>query len=289
MTDTAALPEFNDPGGEEVPLLGGDVTDGLVRVGDTVRRPRGSAPSAVPRLLTALASIGFAGAPRYLGVDAQNRDVLTYLTGEVAGRPWPAWVADESRIASVARLVRAYDDAVAPLGVPEWARAMRMPDPPGTPPSIAGTPVLIGHLDITPENVVFTNGRASALIDFDLARPATRAEEVCNMLLWWGAWMPPADREPVLRNTDASARAAVLVNAYRLDPADRARLVALSINGADRSWHLMKYRSETLGGGWRRMWDAGVGERIRRRQFWLERNRSTLDAAVTATPAAEAQ
>ncbi|HEY5222991.1 MAG TPA: phosphotransferase [Microbacteriaceae bacterium] len=283
MTDAVAVPRFDDPGGEEVPLLGGDVTAGLVRVGDTVRRPRSSRPSAVPRLLTSLAAIGFAGAPRYLGVDAKNRDVLTYLPGEVAGRPWPAWVADEARIASVGRLVRAYDDAVAPLGVPAWSRSMRMPDPPGTPPPVAGEPELIGHLDITPENVVFTDARASALIDFDLARPATRAEEVCNILLWWGAWMPPADREPVLRDTDASARAAIIVNAYGLDPADRASLVTLSINGADRSWHLMKHRSEKLGGGWRRMWDDGVGERIRRRRSWLKENSAELEAAVAAS------
>jgi Ser/Thr protein kinase RdoA (MazF antagonist) len=49
-------------------------------------------------------------------------------------------------------------------------------------------------MGLIPENVVFRGGTAVALIDFDLVRPATRVEEVANLLLWWGAWMPAADR-----------------------------------------------------------------------------------------------
>ncbi|MFF1632495.1 phosphotransferase [Leifsonia sp. NPDC058248] len=265
----------------ETPLLGGDVTEGLVRVGDTVRRPVGGSSALVRRVLGHLESAGFAGAPHFLGVDGSNRDVLTYLEGEVADRPWPEWVGDEARGVSVARLVRSYDDAIADLGTPDWSRAARPTDPPGCPPSIAGPGVLLAHLDITPENVVFRDGRAAALIDFDLVRPATRVEELVNLLLWWSAWMPPEDRAAPLAEVDAAARGAALLDAYGLDADDRARIVEVARNGAERSWHLMRRNAAEWGGGWQRMWDEGVGDRILRRQTWLADNARALHDAIT--------
>lgn len=264
----------------EEPLAGGDVTEGVVRVGDTVRRPVSDVSASVRLVLAHLQSVGFEGAPRFHGVDAKDRDILDFMAGEVAGRPWPAWVADPGRIASVARLVRAFDDAMEPLGVPSWADGLRPTPPSGVPASIAGTPTLIGHLDITPENVVFREGRASALIDFDLIRPATRSEEVANLLLWWGGWMPEADREAASRQLDPAATGSLIVDAYGLDATARGNLVALSLNLAERSWFLMKSRAETLGGGWRRMWDEGIGDRILRRAQWLSDNAADLQRAV---------
>ncbi|MCX2748686.1 phosphotransferase [Arthrobacter sp. MI7-26] len=264
-----------------VPLLGGDVTEGLVRVGDTVRRPASDASPRVRRFLDFLQSLGFQGAPHFLGIDANGRDVLNFIPGDTASRPWPSWVADESRAISVARLVRAYDDAAQPLGVPGWARTGRADDPAGCPPSVAGPATFLAHMDITPENVVFRDGIAVALIDFDLMRPATRTEEVANLLLWWGAWMPIADREPVMRSVDAASRATVLVDAYDLGAADRATLVDVARNGAERSWHLMRRNALTKGGGWKRMWDEGVGDKILRRQSWLAENAAALHAAIT--------
>ncbi len=105
--------------GEEIPLLGGDVTEGLVRVGDTVRRPPGERAELVQDVLLHLENVGFDGAPRFLGIDSAGRQALTYVEGEVAGRPRPPWIADEERMVSVARLLRAYDDAVEGFGIPE--------------------------------------------------------------------------------------------------------------------------------------------------------------------------
>ena len=266
---------------QEVPLLGGDVTGGLVRVSNTVRRPGAVWSPAIAQLLAELETAGFTGAPRHLGIDDRGRHVLSYVDGQVASRPWPEWVSNEGTATSVARLVRAYDDAALLIGIPAWAKDLTRRDPPNAPATIADTPSFIGHMDITPENVVFRAGAAVALIDFDLARPATRVEEVCNILLWWGAWMPERDREPVMRSVDPFERGARIVDAYALDTFDRAQVVEVAQNEAARSWHSMKHRSETIGGGWRRMWDAGVGDRILRRQHWLAANADLLDKAVT--------
>jgi len=268
------------PVGPEEPLLGGDVTEGLVRIGGTVRRPASAVSDAVEAVLRHLEAAGFDGAPRFLGRDARGRDVLSFVDGEVAGRPWPGWVADEQRLTSLARLLRGYHDAVAPLGLPAAVLAQPQPAPDGLPERIAGEPELVGHRDITPENVVFRDGRAVALIDFDLLGPVTRVEELANLLLWWGPWMPEADREPALRDADPARRARIAVEAYGLPDADRERLVPVSVNLAERSWHLMRWRAEHLGGGWARMWQEGVGDRIARRRAWLEQHAAELTAAV---------
>lgn len=265
----------------EEPLVGGDVTEGIVRVGDTIRRPRTDESPSVESLLQFLERTGFDGAPRFRGLDDRGRQVLSFVPGEVAGRPWPHWVADDDRIASVARLVRRYDDAAHGFGLPAAATASTGPDIPGIPPSTMGPATFVAHLDICPENVVFRNEQAIALIDFDLARPANRLREVCNMLQWWAPLMPEEDRYASVREIDVFARAALMVQVYGLDPVDRAQIVQALQNSSQRAWHAMRRRAEQRGGPWRRLWDQGIGDRIVRRQQWLAGNAEILHKAVT--------
>jgi hypothetical protein len=267
----------------EIPLAGGDVTEGVVRVGDTVRRPVGSHSPLVHALLTHLESVGFEGAPRFLGIDGSGPEVLSYIDGEVAGRPRPPWIADETRLASVGRLVRAYDDAAASFTPPPDALPGTKPaEPPGIPPAPAYPPELIGHVDITPENVIFRSGCAYALIDFDLAKPATRADEMFNAMLWWAPLADPRDADPLLRHVDVPRRSRLLADGYDLSGTDRERIVEVAMLRTRRTWYLMKQAAETQGGGWQRMWDEGVGDVITRREAWLDRHAATLTAALTA-------
>lgn len=267
--------------GLEEPLLGGDVTDGIVRSGDTVRRPAGAASERTRELLTHLERVGFGGAPRFLGVDDRGRDVLSFVEGEVAGRPAPEWVASDDRAVSVAVLLRAYHDAVASFGVPESFADAVSPNPEGSPQPLPVPNELIGHRDVTLENVVFRDGIACALIDFDLARPSSRADDICNLLQWWAPWQPVQDRPEALAGVDERARAALMLDAYGLEGSVRSLLVPLAQNAAERTWYSMRLRAERDGGGWRRMWEAGAGESIRRRQAWLRENADALDAAVS--------
>ncbi|MGZ4434867.1 MAG: phosphotransferase [Trebonia sp.] len=251
-------------------------------MGNTVRRPVQDNSPLVHALLRHLEDVGFAGAPRFLGIDSAGREVLTYVEGEVAGRPRPAWIADEDRLVSVGRLVRAYDDAAATFVVPPGAEPdPGLPDPPGIPPAPPYPPELIGHVDITPENVVFRDGQAVALIDFDLAKWATRADEMYSAMVWWAPLRDPADVDPLLRDVDAPRRCRLLADAYGMSQTDRGRVIEVAIMRSRRSWHLMKQRAELLGGGWQRMWDEGAGDQIKRRLAWVERNADTLCAALS--------
>ncbi|MDX2649449.1 aminoglycoside phosphotransferase family protein [Streptomyces sp. PA03-1a] len=267
----------------EIPLIGGDVTEGVVRVGDTVRRPTGAHSPLVHALLRHLEDVGFPGAPRLLGIDTAGREVLTYVAGEVAGRPRPAWIADEGRLVSVGRLVRAYDDAVAGFTPPDGVQAPAGPAPhPDMPPAPAHPAEVIGHMDFTPDNIVFRAGRAAALIDFDLARPVPRVEEIHNAMLYWAPIGDPADADPQLRDVDVPRRCRLLADAYGLSGIDRGRLLEVAVLRTRRAWFSMKRMAETEGGGWARMWHEGVGDQIKRREAWLERHGSSIEAALTA-------
>ncbi|WP_131764830.1 hypothetical protein [Candidatus Protofrankia californiensis] len=51
----------------------------------------GHESSAIHTLLRHLATVGFDGAPRVLGIDEHGREILTYLDGDTVATPWPAW------------------------------------------------------------------------------------------------------------------------------------------------------------------------------------------------------
>lgn len=267
----------------EIPLPGGDVTEGVVRVGDTVRRPLGPHSPLVHGILRHLEHRGFDGAPRFLGIDEQGRETLTFIEGEVANRPHPDWLADQKCLVSLARLVRRLDDAMAGFAPSsDVLNAVAAPEIPGMPPAPSEEPDFIGHLDITPENVVFRGGEAVALIDFDLAKPATRVDEVFNLCMWWAPFAPDEDRSDPLKGVDAVARTRIIADAYGLDTRGRELLLPTALRRSERSWYLMKYRAEHDGGGWLRMWQDGAGERIQRRVAWLEATHDQLVEALLA-------
>ena len=66
------------------PLIGDVVTQGIVRIGDTVRRPLRPFSLTVQAYLAHLRDAGFAGAPLPFGVDEQGREMLSFVPGRCA-------------------------------------------------------------------------------------------------------------------------------------------------------------------------------------------------------------
>jgi Ser/Thr protein kinase RdoA (MazF antagonist) len=269
----------------EVEMPKGDVTEAVVRVGSTVRRPHQPQSFAVAGYLDHLASVGFDGSPRFLGRDARGRDVLTYLDGGAPGDPPEEWAAADGLLASVARLLRRLHEAsegylsdqgfAAPYGS-VWRRDLvRVPVPVPDP-----APEIVTHNDVTPQNVVVRDGRAVGLVDFDLAGPASRLLDAYNTAMHWVPLRAPADVWPTWAGVDQAARLRRFADAYGLTRSQREALPDLGIARADVTWLRMKASAETLGGGWARMWAEGVGDMIRRRQTWLASERPRLIAAL---------
>jgi len=201
---------------EEVPLEGGNVTVGLVRVGDTVRRPAGPWTAAVHALLTHLSDVGFDGAPRSLGLDERGRHVVEWIDGAVTHpyEPGPSLV-------DVGRLARRLHDATAGFVAPGDAVWGTVIPPDGDD--------LVVHHDLASWNLVHGAGRV-VLIDWDAAGPGTRLGDLA-----WAA-ISFADLDP------AGVRA--LADGYGLDEVDRRALADLLPRRAQGMTDLLRTGSE---------------------------------------------
>jgi len=87
----------------EIPLTDGH-TPGVVRVGDTVRRPLNANSERIHRLLVHFENCGFDGAPRFLGIDARGREILSFIDGFAP--PHNGFELSEEGVRAGARLVR---------------------------------------------------------------------------------------------------------------------------------------------------------------------------------------
>jgi hypothetical protein len=151
---------------KEIPLSGGAMTDGVVRVGGTVRRPPRHASQLMRDVLVHLEGAGFDAAPRWLGFDGQGRDVLSWIDGDTfveRGRMHP-YIGDpperitfsDEQIAAVMRLLRRYHDTF-------------------------GDDVIC-HGDFGPWNIVWRDGLPFAVIDFDNVYRGDAADDVAYAL-----------------------------------------------------------------------------------------------------------
>ncbi|GAA1609181.1 phosphotransferase [Kribbella karoonensis] len=257
---------------DETLLLGGTANRGfVVRVGDTVRRPLRASSTATHALLEHLERVGFDGAPRLLGVDEQGREVLSYLPGETVQAPYPAWSMTDEALDSVAVLLREYHQAVAgfrPAGL-EWAE-------PVPADYVTG---LISHNDPNLDNVVFRNGLAVALIDFDLAGPGSALWDVATAVRLWAPLRPDADIHDVRRGRSLG-RFRRFADAYGLAGADRRRLVDAA---ADNHVWCMDYvrRGAESGHPWfRQRWTTGEAELTDRTNTWFKTQTEALHQAL---------
>jgi hypothetical protein len=261
----------------EVPLVGDGVTQGIVRIGDTVRRPLRPFSATVQAYLAHLHRAGFSDAPVPLGVDEEGREVLSYVPGDVPREPLPPECAREEVLVGVADLVRRLADAAGSWVIPDDAVWGVLPA--GAAPVTEGME-LVGHGDYCPGNIVFRHGRPAALIDFDLAKPTTRIDEVANALYWWAPLLDPADRAPAFVDLDIARRVAVFADAYRLDRDRREALVPLLQLRARRSHRWARAAAE-IDPVFRGFWEGGVKDRMPRAETWIDREGAAIARRLT--------
>jgi hypothetical protein len=158
---------------DETPLAGGTVTS-VSRVGDTVRRTMSRWSPAVHDLLRFLERVGFEGSPRFRGIDEQGREVLTWIEGTPATRPWPMALLTTPGLSSLGEELRRYHDVVADYRPPDDAEWWI-----GTRPLREGEVVI--HGDLGPWNTIWRNERPVAFIDWDFAEPADPLVELAEV------------------------------------------------------------------------------------------------------------
>jgi Ser/Thr protein kinase RdoA (MazF antagonist) len=214
--------------------------------------------SFVHRLLDFLEERGFPASPRFLGIDQQQREVLSYVHGHVAWageQPEDIW-SDESLL-EAARLLRSLHDVTAAS-------------------DLAGSAEMV-HGDLAPRNTVYVDRgdglRPVAFIDWDVARPGQRVEDVVDML-WQYLYPGPGRATPLL-----GQRMGAMCEAYGL-AGDRRDLIGLRQLRMLAVVDGIVSRAQSGSAGNARLIAMGALTSIRRQADWTAANRVELEAEL---------
>lgn len=157
---------------EEEKLAGGNVSN-VYRSKDTVRREIKPNSLKIHKLLQHLESKGFNYAPKFLGIDEKNREILSFIEGEAGNYPLKKYMWSNDVLKEIAHMLRIYHDAVSdfPL-LDEWI-------------PIDNTPInreVLCHNDFAVYNIIFNHEQPVGIIDFDVAAPGPRLWDIAYTL-----------------------------------------------------------------------------------------------------------
>ena len=259
--------------GEEI-LHGGVANAGaVVRSGDSVLRPSNQHSASIHTFLTRIRAHGFRGASEPVSIDPDGRERLRFVPGDVPLPPYPSWAQADEALASVAVLIRGLHDASMGLSFDGESWSSELADPDGGP--------VMCHNDVCLENVVFRDGRAVALLDFDFAAPGRRAFDLAA----FARMCVPVDDDTFASRlgwapNDKPVRLRVVCDAYGCDESGRADVLACLSDSIARGGEFVRRRVEAGEVAFVEMWNnMGGQERFdRRRQWWSDNHPNFTDA-----------
>jgi hypothetical protein len=255
---------------EDGPLPGATANRGLVvRVGGTVLRPTAPCRRATHALLAHLAAVGFDGAPRVLAA-GPSTEMLTYIDGQAAVPPLAGDMLTDAALVSVADLLRRYHAAASsfdPAGY-SWPRPI---------PARFRTG-LVSHNDVHPANLVFRDGRAVALIDFDWAGPGSAAWDFATAARNWAPLQPDRDIADS-RQGRALERFRIFLHASGLPRAGRRQVAEAIVANHDWTYAIVTEAAAAGHQGFADHWRT-VAESAGRSRRWCRRYRRDLLAAA---------
>jgi hypothetical protein len=205
-------------------------------------KPVGFATAAVEALLEHLDAVGFSGAPRALGRDAQGRQILEYVPGQMADQQGPLTLGELGRLGA---LIRELHDAVEGFTPPTNAR-WNVAIPPDRRD-------LICHNDLAPWNLV-RDGERWVFIDWDGAGPGSRL---------WDLGYAAQGFVPLNAGGDPTRdarRLRALADGYSLSGQQRQDLPALVAAHTRGMFDLLHDASKTGSQPWARLYAEGHGE-----------------------------
>ncbi|MDQ2814937.1 MAG: phosphotransferase [Actinomycetota bacterium] len=243
-------------------MAGGNVPGGVVRVGDTVRKPAGPWTPAVEALLGHLHAAGFGGAPRSFGRDVAGRQMLEYVPGPMAHDLPPL---DAAGLHRVGELVRSLHDACEGFEPPPGARwnVVIAPD----------RHDLICHHDLAPWNLVLGTDRW-VFIDWDGAGPGSRL---------WDLAYTVTGFVPMTSQGDPAAdglRVRALADGYGLSAAQRRQLPPLIAAHTRAMFELLRDSARTGEQPWARLFAEGHGDYWGPAADYIERHLDTWRRAL---------
>jgi len=232
-------------------VLPGGHVNAVVRLGDTVRRRPAEDAAFVHELLRHFESHGWTGAPRYLGVDEQGREILSYIDGQV---PWQGHTPSVDGLVALAELVRQFHDLTA-----------------GT--DLAGDEEVVCHNDLSPKNTVYRGRLPIAFIDWDIAAPGRRVHDVAH-ICWQYVDLGPG----VADVAEAARLVRVIADAYGL--ADRSELVDTILWWQDRCWRGIEAGADAGVPAMARLRELGAVDGVRAAYRWTADHHEPLRRAL---------
>ena len=259
---------------EEI-LFGGVANAGAVtRDGDHVLRPSNPHSQSIQRFLSALPELGFDGAPFPVGIDADGRERLVFIEGDVPLPRFPDWAQTDDALASIAELIYRFHEASHRYERAGSSWCDEIADP-------AGGRVMC-HNDVCLENVVFRDGTAVGLLDFDFAAPGRPTYDLAH----FARMCTPID-DPInaARNgfhpADLPVRLRLIANTYGLDAEGRSELLGVLDASIKKGGAFVRRRVEAGDPGFIEMWNnMGGSERFDRRTAWWNTHVDTFAAAL---------
>lgn len=248
---------------DEQQLAGGVANAGRVtRSGGHVLRPCGRHSGSVRAFLLSLRAAGFEGAPLPAGEAEDGRERLVFIEGDVPLPPYPEWAQSDEALVSVAVLMRRFHRASRSFDPSGATWSAELADPAGG--------RIICHNDVCLENVVFRDGAAAALLDFDFAAPG---RPVYDLVQFARMCVPVDDEISAARlgwhPADKPARLRLVADSYGLDATARQQLVEVLADSIARGGEFVRRRVEAGDPNFIKMWNEMGGiERFNRRRRW---------------------
>ena len=247
----------------EQQLDGGIANAGLVvRVGPHVLRPSTPHSGSIHAFLRAVRHAGFEGPYRSASTRTAERSCSSTARSPC---PYPDWSQSDTALASIARLLRGLHDAARgfdPQGL-TWDDSLA--DPAG------GT--LVCHNDVEPSNVVFRDGIAVALLDFEFAAPGRPVYDLAQLARLCAPIDDDVDQARLgWQPADRPARLRLVADAYGLDRDGRAELLTAVHDAIDSIEAAVRRAVDAGDPNAVAMWDrTGGGDRYdRRRRWWVD-------------------
>ena len=256
-------------------LVGGIANAGqVVRVGPHVLRPSTAHSGSIHAFLRAVRHAGFEGASSPVGIDEDGRERLVFIDGDVPLPPYPNWSQSDTALASIAGLLRELHDVARGFDGEGLSWDDSLADPAG------GT--LVCHNDVCPENVVFRDGHAVALLDFEFAAPGRPVYDLAQLARLCVPIDDEVDQARLgWRPADRAARLRLVADAYGLDREGRAELLSAMHDAIARVEAAVRRSVATGAPNFVEMWNrTGGSERYDRRRRWWADHRDQFAAAL---------
>ncbi len=267
----------------DIEVLDGGIANAgaVVRDGGHVLRPSSVHTPTIHAFLRFLRGEGFEAASQPIGVDPDGRERLSFIPGDVAVPPYPAWAESDMALATAAALLRRMHDVsaryVAPSGA-TWSAEMADPDA-GRVPAVN---LVICHNDVCLENLVYRDQVAVGLLDFDFAAPGRRVHDLAS----FARMNVPidTDEDAALLGRcgpfDPMRRLRVVADAYGLPPG-RAEFLDALADGVQRGGQFLQRRLDEGDVAFRQMVVATGGmAKFDRRRAWFIAHRDRFADAL---------